>query len=389
MCTATESSTLFTGLGAGEKVIELVRERFQHRGIKVSLNSCSACEKNAKCRTILSQRVLSSRSCLFGDVLELLDLSATGYRKDSSFEQKMVIFSTVQVRTHAWCSMHNRMCPVKLGQIDGPTGPPCTPFSKIGLCKGIEDDVIDTWLAMGRLYSHFDVPLGLLENVPQCPDDLCTRIFPKHQLVKFAVSPSDCGFGLIRRDRVYYLLVSKAKAVITHDVQSLYQQISDKLRNVMTSPSDALLASTAEIRVEEARVCAQRGMKIMAYNDINFLGYLLSTEQRAYVQEYLRLMKVKGLGPVRADTCFDIGDDPRAKHGREGWISWSCGHGSIPCFRRNSHVVYFPLCGRWLTNREKLAAMGWPTYPLLLNNFHRSFYAEYYGAFFGYTRILF
>ena len=60
------------------------------------------------------------------------------------------------------------------------------------------------------------------------------------------MSPSDCGFGLVRRDRVYVLMIHKQRAILTHCPHEMHDLMVASMAHVQTVPGHALLAGPAE-----------------------------------------------------------------------------------------------------------------------------------------------
>lgn len=94
------------------------------------------------------------------------------------------------------------------------------------------------------------------------------------------------------------------------------------------------------------------------------LGYLLTAPEVLRAEYYQCLWQERtGRDPAaEAELVFNLGDNPDG-----GWCTWSApALGSsvfqVPTFRRNWTVLWLPALRRWLTQKERLALMGFPSY---------------------------
>jgi hypothetical protein len=140
-----------------------------------------------------------------------------------------------------------------------------------------------------------------------------------------------------------------------------YRRNHEQIASERISPIDVYLADDAEVRNEELALGALRKRPPMPdYKQYRDLSYLLTPREISYYRYFEHLREAQETQRVAsADLVYHLGDNPAKR------LAWSATSGSIPTFRRSCTICWAPSLRRWLTVREKLATMGWPTYPIL------------------------
>ena len=201
----------------------------------------------------------------------------------------------------------------------------------------------------------------VFENVPEFPLallDLC--LGDMFWLFPLQASPQDLGFNLVRRDRLYVILVHKHRAVLTNCPHHLWRCIVCRLSGVRTRPAHALVASAAEVRCETLDAARRRGL--LSFGGLGGLGEprpvdVLNDRERSALEVYRAQYRQRcaGLPEHNPDLFVFLGDNPWAR------LTWSLS-GALPTLRTNAGFLWSPYAGRWLTCKERLAVMGYPVY---------------------------
>lgn len=207
--------------------------------------------------------------------------------------------------------------------------------------------------------------LVVFENVPEFPQWLLEFAFGHAFLLhRIAVSPSDCGFGLVRRDRVYVLMIHKQRAILTHCPHEMHDLMVASMAHVQTVPGHALQAGPAEVLAEVAELGSRRSRQSRGSRGPCREGFqqiwpseVLTARERDAINIYADLYRRRvGLNPERNLSLFYfLGDNPQAR------CSWSL-HGRLPTMRTNAGLLWSPWARRFLTHRERFAVMGYPVY---------------------------
>jgi hypothetical protein len=94
--------------------------------------------------------------------------------------------------------------------------------------------------------------------------------------------------------------------------------------------------------------------------DMSYL--LLDREHESRLAMERMWQEQTGSDPQMDPECvMNLGD---SAHKDNGWITWSMS-GSISTLRRNVGMLWLPFFKRWILARERLAALGYPTYGTL------------------------
>ena len=122
--------------------------------------------------------------------------------------------------------------------------------------------------------------------------------------------------------------------------------------------SDLFIAPESEIQAEAQALCLTRGIIYQPYS--RDLTYLLSPMEQHYKFHYeLKWFTRYGRLAVNdPNIVFGFNDNPLNRVSRSA-------NGRLPTLRTNSDKIFIPSLRRFMTLRERLAAMGFPVYPSL------------------------
>ena len=125
---------------------------------------------------------LPPETCLFSDVLHVWGESAELVKQFDNFptfEDKMRAARKMPVFDRAWCTTHQRFCPI--GGCGRPRpriqSPPCPDSSQAGKKRGRQGPTIPATLAGGQKCAVSRAPCVVVENVPGFPDELAVEIY--------------------------------------------------------------------------------------------------------------------------------------------------------------------------------------------------------------------
>lgn len=239
-------------------------------------------------------------------------------------------------------------------------GLPCTDFSSAGLRMAEQGPTILVHLAWARKMLFEQPALILHENVPLYPAELLQQHLGEvYHLYAFLVSPADAGFSLQSRRRQYTMLVHKTKAILTHDPYETYETLRAALRVTRTTPANALVATSEDIAREVQHLCAARGFPPPPAGTAS-LEALLNNRERSALDLYCAMWRSRfGSAPEEVPWClFFLGDNPTKR------ATWSA-NCSMPSQRLNGGLLWSPWLKRMVTGKERLAAMGFPSFPHL------------------------
>jgi len=294
---------------------------------------------------------------VFGDILGMFLLPQC-WNVCLPLHHKTFIIKHAQLVPHCYCWRHGTRCPVRGGQYDC-SGPPCTDFSPSGLQLGRHGPTNHTFLAYCFFHLYWQTPLLTLENVREFDRPwLFETMGGTYKIYPLDVSTDDCGFGLIARDRSYFLLVHRSKADLVYDIYQVYDVVKEAIRNE-TSPMDALMASSAEIWCEFTVACQQRRVSgpVPPVSRIPWeITFTQPQLERLRVFNMLIRDRFRTSPGSNSDLVYLLNDNPLNR------TNWSAISGRIPTLRTGSTLLWYPSVQRILTSREILACMGFPTY---------------------------
>jgi site-specific DNA-cytosine methylase len=266
----------------------------------------------------------------------------------------------------AWCHAHSSMCEPATADCNV-TGTPCQDFAPNGNRQGVSGPQWPTFMAWATLVMALDIAIVVHENVPQFNVQALISVFSsKYIIYSFIVDCSDVGFYLISRKRRFTIMYHKAKAVVNTSPVLLHSRIKQAFMPLQAHMaiyvSACFLASAEEIGQEIEDLCLLRGISV--HEAMQDMAMLLSPgeAQRLAAYEELWLQRF-GQPACSCDwAIFNLADNPDG-----GFTTWSAASGRIPGLRTHNAKYWVPFLGRWLTNKELLAAMGVPVYPSLAN----------------------
>jgi hypothetical protein len=122
-----------------------------------------------------------------------------------------------QERPSAWCAKHGALCKPRPAEVEV-AGPTCTDFSPEGKRRGVDGPTTPVFWAWARLQrANPALRVITFENVPEFPVWLLEACFAdEFHLYPFLLAPALVRFSLIRRERLYALMVHKTRAELRH-----------------------------------------------------------------------------------------------------------------------------------------------------------------------------
>jgi site-specific DNA-cytosine methylase len=352
-----EWSSCFSGIASAERARDPLVKAAQYTcGVCADWRTLSMCDASAASIEYLCR---TCDSCVFGNVFDFFDFESP-LEAATNYIDTWRVVSNATLSLKAYCHKHGQQCWYTPPQGDV-SGFPCTPWSALGTRQGVDHPDTACLLAWARIHTELDTPIVLGENTPRVLSSVVAANFPNHAFQRIELAPRDCGFGLLARPRSYFLLTSLKKVGIVAPWSETIDVITSKLRLNESRPSDVYLADDAEVRNEELALGALRKRPPMPdYKQYRDLSYLLTPRGISYYRYFEHLREAQETQRVAsADLVYHLGDNPAKR------LAWSATSGSIPTFRRSCTICWAPSLRRWLTVREKLATMGWPTYPIL------------------------
>ena len=301
-------------------------------------------------------------TCVFSDILGFFlgledpQLFSADYMQKYHAVSRAVYKGSGPCLRHGGGDLHECRVPAVDLEV---AGLPCTDFSSAGLRVAEQGPTLLVHLAWARKMLLEQPALILHENVPLYPAELLEEhLGAVYHLYTFLVSPADAGFSLQSRRRRYTILVHKTKAILTHDPYETYGRLSAALQVTTTTPANALLATAEDIACEVQHLCAARGLPPPPAG--TSLEYLLHARERSALALYHTMWRSRfGSVPEEVPWClFFLGDNPSKR------ATWSA-NASMPSQRLNGGLLWSPGLKRMVTGKERLAAMGFPSFPRL------------------------
>ena len=383
--TSRSYSTDFSGIGTVEHAVAFLDAALRNQKLPAtSLELRSACDKEPWCRAMLQhglaavpaglagqagqadplvQTDRADSFCIFEDVLDVF-ASGVSAARDALYDEKVQVVAATPLATAARCSRHQRCCPLWGPPPDFAVGgSPCVDFSLAGSRRQEHGPTMIVFLAWARKHRHWGTPVLILENVPQFPRWLVERNFGDlYRIIELPITTESCGFSMIRRRRVYFVLLRVGCVELHHDLEELVRLVTAKLGTIPSEISDFLLADLSEVQEEMLEFTQTRRHLRGDEHDVGGMhpADVLTDRERNALWVYQR--RWSGLGPQRCplrDLVVHLGDNP------EVMLVWSGVDGKIPTIRRSSGLLWAVSHKRWLTARELYATMGFPTYRCL------------------------
>lgn len=263
-----------------------------------------------------------------------------------------------------WCYTCESYCLVPCVDVLA-SGIPCTDWSPAGNREGLLGPTAPVLAAYIREILQTQPALGLFENVPEFNVEILRQhLSVVYEIIELQVNTAHTGFQLVRRERLYVVLVHKSKARLTTNLTLLYDYVSKALmHNLRTQPADALVADDAELQADMLARCAACDVAVSLGTQPR---HVLTDAEKGYVLEYERLYWNR----FGTRACDDpnlfvfLGDNPANR------CTWSAVTCAIPTFRTNTGRFWHPHSQSWLTKTEMLAAMGFPVIPEMARAMH-------------------
>ena len=352
-------SSHFSGLGSVELALQMLRVAFSApaRG-ELQVEVVSACENSP----LLRRRILSQRfsGCIFKTIeghLTSIDLSGLGPNADGLGPNAGTCAEAIgkaKLAPTCACSRHGE-CKPQAVHIDV-SGSPCRPWSvQTRGPKGFahkDGRLLIAWCAVVRA-SH--IPIAIHENVKGFEESTLRELLgDRYDITALHAEPSQVGFSFLRRPRWYHVVCLR-DCVATPSLAETYARLTAGLQRSYSPSWHSLVfqASDEELLEEENRTRKQRRMERVAVASTDW-RYLLTPDQRGYVDSYIKMVSDRGGDPAESDPnlVFDLSVAPSYR----GPLSF----GGLPTLRCNSTRMWSPSRRRWLLPAELAAAMGFP-----------------------------
>ena len=383
LCSATSSSSFFSGMGTAELAWAAVGAALREHAFPFRMESLFAVDIDEAARATLLH--FGFGSCVFGDIMDMLFLPQ--FDAAWPFHRQVAVILDARVRTEVWCFRAQAFRTVGPVCFDT-SGSPCQDWSRAGLQQGIHGKRMHVFLAWVRWHLVWGTAVIVHENVPQFDVGLLHMFMGEtYHVFSVVCGPEHVGFGFCRRERRYVALVHRSKCLLMHNPEMVFAAVCRMLRTT-AKIRDLYLASQDEVREEARMLGQQRGLCMSGASSTvagaaitgaagaasaigarraESLLCLLTRPEQERLQAYYQLWQLKfASDPESAvDLVINLGDNPRA-----GWVTWSAPSSAkpwlcLPTLRRHWTVQWVPALGRWLTMRERLAFMGFPSYPQL------------------------
>ncbi len=343
-------STHFSGLGTVDVALEMIRSAFQaivHHPCRVRV--VSACEVRPHLRELLVQR--SSDACVFTDIFERIQAD-----QQVDPEQYRELVRNALVARSAKCVTHHGTCPSHSAHMNV-SGSSCRPWSSSnrGGRRRHNHTDISVFYAWAKLM-RVDLPSIIVhENVMGFSGEILeAELGDIYDVVcRLAVTPEHVGFGFTRRPRQYHVLVLRASGLTLKGFPELYEMLVGALASDVTSwPQLVWRAQPGELQADLAAAAQARCREVPAQ-----WADLLSGPQRSALAGFENRWEDRfHRSAKRCPECvFDLGDTPQYKTGLPNTTS-------LPTARHRASIWWSPHHGRWMTDREKAACMGFPVY---------------------------
>ena len=317
---------------------------------------------NPHCQAALLARGGGAESCVFGDLTERAPAARVVEGLPWLTAGRLVLASTEC--QSAWCAKHGALCKARPAEVEV-AGPTCTDFSPEGKRRGVDGPTMAVFWAWARLQrANPALRVIVFENVPEFPVWLLEACFAdEFHLHPFLLAPALVGFSLIRRERLYVLMVHKTRAELRHCPYDLLEGLTREMSGERTRPRDIVRADPEEVAAEAQGLWSRRRGRLRpprAHRNSGAPGahQLLNAREQAAVawcdEEYWQ--KYRQDPRNDPDLFYFLGDNPWARR-------CFSAQGVLPTLRTNAGLLWSPSLARWLTARERMACMGYPVYP--------------------------
>ena len=361
-------STHFSGIGCAEAASRMLSSAIQGAfKSDTSLREVSMVEQKPRLRGVLLKRS-SDDVCCFRDILEYVPgLTLEELISDSVpfLNDKICLIEQHLDLSPRQCEGHGMRCARRHphGDISGSC---CQPWSRCGKRLGLRDSRSMLLLVWCVVQLHllpewilhecvFGFETSILDSI------MGSRYFIWHMKVR----PSDFGWTVCSRPRLYSLFLRKQGLRAVCDVKRLYSQLCEVCRNQVPSVQipDCFIASEEELLAVENSKRLRRGLGVLQGARSASWQYLLTKKQKQYLAQYHQLWNSKkGLEASRDLCCiFDLTQDPSKRP------TMTTAQFGLPCIRHSGSLLWAPCLQRWLISVELAAASGFAVRPSLAN----------------------
>lgn len=356
-------STHFSGIGTPELALKVLWHAAQRCGVVVGpFEPVSACDTNATCRNMLAAAMEGTDGCVFGNILDRLPGAVRDQVENlGDFEEQRRAILRVGLAPRAFCYRGKSLAHCPKATVDM-SGSPCTDYSILGDQQGRDGKTVNAFLTWAKVQSQNDTPLVIHENVPGFDVGLLKETLGhKYFIFSIHVDPKDAGFmDVIYRKRRYDILVHRRRCQLAGNPEKVYGALRRALGGLRVKRNAALLASKAELAEEEDYFCQKRGIKNRqtALKGKPDWTYILLKREKKAAKDFDKRWKRQHSehGKNNLGCWFHLGDNPIKR------VVQSTKTGVWPTFRRGGGIMWSPGLRRWITPRERLAAMGFPAY---------------------------
>ena len=368
-CAVGSHGSFFSGLGTSEMAWLVLGLALQAHGLPFGLHHGFSCENDPYCQDVLRRYTTGP---IVGDIMSLLHLPR--YDPGADFDEQLRVVMEAPFRTVFWC-----VRTLKYVQLCRPvttsSGVPCQDHSMAGKREGLRGKRAHLLFAWLRLQLALLTPIIFLENVPQfCVDFLYEVMGDRYNIVVILCGPQHVGFRFARRERLYIALLRKGAVLILRDIHKVMNAVCRALQNSVVL-SDMFLAQPQEVLAERNQCLQARGFVSGGCAPVfgSSTRLLLTPAEQERAKYYTDCWwQCCGKAPeTEPNLVYFLGDNPDG-----GWLSWSGPSGTesnfaLPVIRNGSKVrlLWIPSLHRFMTRREILACMGFPSYVQLAHTY--------------------
>ena len=358
LCTATASTSFFSGIGSAEIAWQAIGAAMSACGLPFRLRATFTCEKDQVCQQVL----LRYTAChVYTDLMDMMSTVPGHIESAPGFGQKVRLSRSTAVRLTARCCRCQGRCFVRVGDIDT-SGSPCQDWSRAGSRRGELGPRAHLLLLWVRWHRVMETPIIIHENVKGFDLSLLTALLgDMYRMSHVVVGPEHVGWPCCRRPRIYVALFHRRKVKLLCDPSWLFWQLSPRLRTFLRV-RDCLIARVGEVFEEgQQRATSARTRGPWAAAATGQCHPLTAFEDQRLTYYCKLWSRSFGTNPwLESDLIFNLGDNPDG-----GWVTWSAPGPSdsmhrVPTFRRKWTAQWLPSKNRWLTTSERCVCMGFP-----------------------------
>ena len=186
---------------------------------------------------------------------------------------------------------------------------------------------------------------------------------PDHDFYQLYSEPANVGFSGLARYRTWAIGAHRKHTTCLFDPFDLQERLTAAFqKHVKAQVADFLVGSKFEIQMEASSLALRRGIPFrQGQGD---LRYLLSTREEDTRQKLdaKYIQRFGSLPALNSNLVYFLGDSAE-------YCSWSAHSDKIPTYRLNSRnsLCWLPTQKRWLTQKERLCSMAFPSVPEIAN----------------------